>query len=82
METQSEFQLFNMARRGVVFELLLSKILFLVIFFKNLNIINGIELASSNGYVRREHSLTKPFQGEIIVFYMCLMVLKKIFTVI
>ncbi|CAB4026102.1 vesicular integral-membrane VIP36 [Paramuricea clavata] len=51
-----------MASEGVV-HLLSSKILFLVIFCRNLSLIYGIELASSNGYVRREHSLTKPFQA-------------------
>ena len=65
MEAQTTILYFNMTKGGVV-QFLLSKIVFLVIFCKNLGVIYGIELASSNGYVRREHSLTKPFQGKVM----------------
>ena len=52
-----------MAKQEVV-HALFNNAVFLVIFCTNFSFIYGIELASSNGYVRREHSLTKPFQGK------------------
>lgn len=42
--------------------ILLRKLVFLLIFFVNLGVICAKDLASTNGYVRREHSLSKPFQ--------------------
>ncbi|XP_028414980.1 VIP36-like protein [Dendronephthya gigantea] len=54
-----------MARQDVV-HIFFNNVVFLVIFFTNISFIYGIELASSNGYVRREHSLTKPFQAGTI----------------
>lgn len=45
--------------------ILLRKLVFLLIFFVNLGVICAKDLASTNGYVRREHSLSKPFQSKL-----------------
>ena len=57
----SKSVLFNMANRcGQIF---IRNVLFFSLFCHSFSSIYGLELASSNGYVRREHSLSKPFQG-------------------
>lgn len=46
------------------FAILCRNLVFLLILYINVGFIYAKELASSSGYVRREHSLSKPFQGK------------------
>ncbi|XP_046857653.1 vesicular integral-membrane protein VIP36-like [Xenia sp. Carnegie-2017] len=43
-------------------QIFIRNVLFFSLFCHSFSSIYGLELASSNGYVRREHSLSKPFQ--------------------